>query len=75
MEEDLNYIKDIIKEEIKTWNGYKREIVDDVGEEEFIQEMSSEILSFLIDNEGNIRKEEILAILPLLLDDFGVIAI
>jgi hypothetical protein len=75
MNEDLKFIKSIIKEEIKSWTGYRREIVDDLGEKDFIQEASSEVLSFLINNEGNIRKEEILGILPLLVDDLGLIAI
>ena len=72
MNEDLEFIQSVIKEEIKSWTGYHREIVDDVGEEEFIKEMASEVLTFLIDNEGNIRKEEILGILPLLIDDFDL---
>lgn len=71
MNEDLKLIQSVIKEEIKTWTGYRREIVDDVGEKDFIHEMASEVLSFLIDNEGNIRKEEILGVLPLLIDDYN----
>ena len=49
MNEDLEFIQSVIKEEIKTWAGYRRELVDDVGEEEFIKEMGIEIFETLED--------------------------
>lgn len=58
MNEDLEFIKSVIKVEIKTWSGYRREIVDDVGEKEFIEEMSLETLEF-VDNTQDVYFEYI----------------
>ena len=62
MNEDLEFIQNIIKEEIKTWTGYKKEIVDDVGEEEFIQEIKNEILECICDLGKPNTKEVVLEV-------------
>lgn len=77
MNEDLKFIKSVIKEEIKTWTSYRREIVDDVGEKDFSHEISLEVSDFLnnkeefseiIELEG-LTKEIILEVLDDLMTD------
>lgn len=70
MNEDLEFIKRVIKEEIKTWTGYRREIVNDVGEEKFIKEIGIEIREFEDRNEFPITKDIILEYLDILVESF-----
>jgi len=68
MNENLEFIQSVIKDEIKTWNGYRREMVDDVGEEEFIKEMSLQLLeSVALEIECN--KELILESLEMVVNE------
>ena len=75
MNENLEFIKSVIKEEIKeeikTWSGYQRQIVDDTREEEFIKEISEEVFDYIditLDRE-EVTKETILEVLDDLMTD------
>ena len=63
MNEDLEFIQSVIKKEIKTWTGYKRELVDDYGEEEFIRELVLEVEEYSDNGELELTEVMILNIL------------
>jgi len=69
MNEDLEFIQSVIKEEIKTWTGYKRELADDVGEKEFIQEMGLDVEEYIENSGYPLEKEVILEYLNFLVDN------
>lgn len=79
MNEDLEFIQSVIKEEIKTWTGYQRQIVNGLGEEEFAKEISKEVLEYIdieyeisleyMYEEDKLKKERILEVLDDLMTD------
>ena len=69
MNEGLEFIQSVIKEEIKTWTGYKRETVNDYEEEEFIKEVSIEVAEYIEDSGYPLEKDIILDYLNLIVDN------
>lgn len=67
--EDLEFIQNIIKEEIKTWTGYKKEVVDEYKEEEFIKETSIEVVEYLETSGYPLEKDIILDYLNLIVEN------
>jgi hypothetical protein len=69
MNEDLKFIESVVKEEIKSWTGYRREIVDDLGEEEFIRVISNETIEYICNCVLPETKDTILDYLYLSVED------
>ena len=69
MNENLEFIQSVIREEIKTWTGYKRETVKDYEEEEFIKEVSIEVAEYIENSGYPLEKDIIIDYLNLIVDN------